>query len=128
MTLWGDETDDAPELVDARARAELAAKWMIRHGPPSPAHYRAVMDALDATERSDAPELVDVTEAAAQRDVIVQAVAHDAGCCRGLPQPHRGAGSTDSTRLVTCTQTCLRSCRRPARGGSATRRRAAQRT
>ena len=118
MTLWGDETDDAPELVDARARAELAAKWMIRHGPPSPAHYRAVMDALDATERSDAPELVDVTEA----------VAHDAGCCRGLPQPHRGAGSTDSTRLVTCTQTCLRSCRRPARGGSATRRRAAQRT
>jgi len=65
VTSWGDETDDAPELVDARARAELAARWMLRHGPPSPEHYRAVMDALDATERTDAPELVDVTEAAA---------------------------------------------------------------
>lgn len=53
MTSWGDETDDAPEVVDARARAALAAKWMIRHGPPSPDHYRAVMDARAAAELVD---------------------------------------------------------------------------
>ena len=54
MTSWEDVEDhDAPELVTAAARASLAAQWMLRNGPPSPDHYRAVMEALSATELAD---------------------------------------------------------------------------
>ncbi len=58
MTSWNDDDTDAVgvDLVVAWERAELAARWMLRNGPPSPEHYRAVMDALDATERTDATE------------------------------------------------------------------------
>ena len=65
MTSWCDTPDDTPEAAADRARVELAARWMLRSGPPTLDHYRAVMDARDATERTDAPELDDVTEAAA---------------------------------------------------------------
>lgn len=42
------------ELTDEWERADLAARWMLRGSPPSPAHYRDVMHAL----ADDAPTLV----------------------------------------------------------------------
>ena len=54
MTSWCDETDDTPEAAADRARVELAAQWMLRSGPPTLEHYRAVMDARAVAERSDA--------------------------------------------------------------------------
>lgn len=50
MTSWAndtDDTDDTPEAAADRARIELAARWMLRSGPPTPAHYVAVMEAAD---------------------------------------------------------------------------------
>ena len=51
MTSWADDTDDTPEAADDRARVELAARWMLRGGPPTPAHYVAVMEAADQRRR-----------------------------------------------------------------------------
>lgn len=45
MTSWANDTDDTPEAAADRARIELAARWMLRSGPPTPAHYVAVMEA-----------------------------------------------------------------------------------
>ena len=47
MTSWANDTDDTPEAAADRARIELAARWMLRSGPPTPAHYVAVMEAAD---------------------------------------------------------------------------------
>lgn len=41
------EDDTAAELDAALARAELAARWLLRNGAPSPEHYAAVMAALN---------------------------------------------------------------------------------
>lgn len=52
---WEDTVTAAwADLTDEWERADLAARWMLRGGPPSPLHYRDVMDALI----SDAPTLV----------------------------------------------------------------------
>jgi hypothetical protein len=51
VTSWAndtDDTDDTPEAAADRARVELAARWMLRSGPPTPAHYVAVMEAAAA--------------------------------------------------------------------------------
>jgi len=54
MTSWANDNDDeSPELVSALARADLAARWFLRNGAPSPDHYRDVMEALAATELVD---------------------------------------------------------------------------
>ncbi len=53
MTSWCDTPDDTPEAAADRARVELAAQWMLRSGPPTLDHYRAVMDARAAAELVD---------------------------------------------------------------------------
>jgi hypothetical protein len=52
MTSWANDDDDTPEAAADRARTELAARWMLRSGPPTPAHYVAVMEAAALVELS----------------------------------------------------------------------------
>lgn len=61
MTSWANDTDDTPEAAADRARIELAARWMLRSGPPTPAHYVAVMEAAALVVPVD---LVDAARAA----------------------------------------------------------------
>lgn len=55
--MTNDDETMEPALAAAWERAALAARWMLRNGPPTPEHYRAVMDALAATELADAQTL-----------------------------------------------------------------------
>lgn len=62
MTSWAADTDDTPEAAADRARVELAARWMLRGGPPTVAHYVAVMEA--AADLVEPVDLVDAARAA----------------------------------------------------------------
>ena len=48
---WEDTVTAAwADLTDEWERADLAARWMLRGGPPSPEHYRDVMEAAADVE------------------------------------------------------------------------------